>query len=64
MPYLAIATRAALGGVGGRAGVRRRLVAASGHAAPVVVVVVVIIVVVLCIGISFVQMLLVGKIIK
>ena len=63
MPYLAIATRAALGGVGGRAGVRRRLVAAGGHAAPVVVVVV-IIVVVLCIGISFVQMLLVGKIIK
>ena len=63
MPYLAIATRAALGGVGGRAGVRRRLVAAGGHAAPVVVVVF-IIVVVLCIGISFVQMLLVGKIIK
>ena len=63
MPYLAIATRAALGGVGGRAGVGRRLVAAGGHAAPVVVVVV-IVVVVLCIGISFVQMLLVGKIIK
>ena len=50
MPYLAIATRAALGGVGGRAGVGRRLVAAGGHAAPVVVVVVVIVVVVLCIG--------------